>query len=205
MKNLLLVLLLSTSLFSLSAVPSNPILDSQYWEQKVQDLLRMKEPHLLYVSIKDQKMVYFKNNRLEGVFSISTAKNGFGQQEGSFQTPIGLHRIYEKIGHDAAPYSIFSSRKNTGKIWKQNSESAGKDLILSRIMWLEGLEDGKNRGLDKSGVNVDSRKRMIYIHGTNQEQLIGQPASMGCIRMKKDDLIVLFDRIPKGSLVSIQQ
>ena len=96
--------------------------------------------------------------------------------------------------------TIFRSRANTGKVAKILTEpiDVEEDLVLTRILWLEGLEPGVNRG-----PGIDSKSRYIYIHGTNEEGLIGTPASHGCLRMKNDDVIDLFDRVPVGTEVWI--
>lgn len=189
---------------SFSSLLAEGDVSREEWLRRAEPILKMKEPNFLLISVKAQKMAFFQHARLVSVYTISSAKNGTGQREGSFQTPLGLHRISDKIGKGAAPNTIFSSRKNTGKIWQNSIDNQEKDLILSRILWLDGLEEGYNRGKDPQGFVVDSRKRMIYIHGTNQEKLIGKPASRGCIRMKMKELIEIFDRVPTGTLVSIQ-
>lgn len=158
--------------------------------------------HVVWVKISQQKLLLFVNGSLRSQSTISTAKNGVGQQTGSQQTPLGLHRVFQKFGQGALHNTIFVARRNTGKVWKPGME-ASKDFVLTRIFWLEGLERGFNQGWDAQGIQVDSRQRMIYIHGTNQEAFLGTPASQGCIRMEKTDLLSLFDEIPEGSLVWI--
>jgi len=145
-----------------------------------------------------QQMLYLCNQRkIEKFYSVSTAKNGIGSEANSGKTPLGLHRIAQKIGEGVEKLTIFKGRINTEKKAVLNAKNAG-DLVTTRIMWLEGLEVGKNRG-----AGVDSYKRYIYIHGTAEEYLIGQPASHGCIRMYNDDVIELFDKVDEGSLVYI--
>jgi len=107
--------------------------------------------------------------------------------QGSWQTPLGKHRIYRKIGADEPIHTFFRSRKAMG-IYRPGTDDAHKDWILSRILWLEGRQTGFNRR-----GKVDTRARYIYIHGTHDEQLIGTPASHGCIRMRNADIIELFD------------
>ena len=135
-------------------------------------------------------------------FPVSTARNGAGEAEDSFCTPRGAHRIAEKIGADAPLFAVFKAREATGEIWtpKLNAEEPGRDWILSRILWLEGLEEGKNRG-----GKVDSHDRYIYIHGTNEEDKIGTPVSHGCIRMRNADVVTLFDRVAVDTRVNIRE
>ncbi len=133
-------------------------------------------------------------------YRISTAKNGLGEQEGSYCTPRGRHRIAEKIGAGQPMYAVFKVRVPSGEIWSRElaAENPGCDWILTRILWLEGMEDGKNKG-----GQVDSHDRYIYIHGTDEEHLIGQPASHGCIRMKNADMLELFELIEAETEVLI--
>ena len=159
--------------------------------------------HMLVVDIKSQSLTVYKNDLLWKVYKVSTAKNGVGQRFDSGQTPLGLHRVFQKFGRGAPANTIFVARKNTGQIWNPK-QGKDRDFILTRIFWLEGLEDGFNRGTDFSGHCVDSRLRFIYIHGTNQEERLGYPASRGCIRMEQRDLVHMFDEVPVASLVWIQ-
>ena len=135
-------------------------------------------------------------------YSVSTALNGPGETKDSYCTPRGRHRIEQKIGEDAPPFAVFKARVQTGEIWtpELDATAPGCDWILSRIMWLGGMEPGKNRGGD-----VDSHERYIYIHGTNEEHQIGTAVSHGCIRMKNADVIDLFDRVEVGTLVNINE
>lgn len=135
-------------------------------------------------------------------FAVSTARNGAGELEASFCTPRGAHRIAQKIGADAPLFSVFKARVETGEIWtpELDAEEPGRDWILSRILWLEGLEAGKNQGGD-----VDSHDRYIYIHGTNEEDKIGSPVSHGCIRMRNTDVAALFECVQIGTRVDIRE
>lgn len=122
---------------------------------------------------------------------ISTAVAGTGNASGSNRTPLGWHRVSERYGAGAAPGTRFVSRRPDGRVlapseWSQPTPA--EDAVLSRIMWLDGLEPGLNRG-----PGIDSHERCIYVHGTNQEQLLGSPASHGCIRMSNAAVIRLFD------------
>jgi L,D-transpeptidase YbiS len=133
-------------------------------------------------------------------YRISTAKNGLGEQSGSYCTPRGRHRIAEKIGAGHPMYAVFKARVPTGEVWSRElaAENPGCDWILTRILWLEGMEEGRNKG-----GTVDSHSRYIYIHGTDEEHLIGQPISHGCIRMKNTDVMDLFDLVEVGTAVLI--
>jgi lipoprotein-anchoring transpeptidase ErfK/SrfK len=133
-------------------------------------------------------------------YPISSAAAGAGEQNGSYRTPRGRHRIAEKIGAGAPLFAVFKGRVPTGEIWTPELDRTqpGRDWILTRILWLEGLEPGRNRG-----AGVDTHDRYIYIHGTNEEHRIGTPASHGCIRMKNADIVELFDRVAVGTRVDI--
>jgi L,D-transpeptidase YbiS len=126
----------------------------------------------------------------------STSRFGIGQTKGSNCTPLGLHRVAEKIGGGWPVGTVFKSRKPVGYAWQGMPDAK----ITTRILWLEGLEPGFNRG-----GNVDSHARYIYIHGTGVETTIGHPASCGCIHLAADDLIPLFDKLPAGTLVWISE
>lgn len=151
---------------------------------------------------KQQLSFYDANDKLIRQYPVSTASKGIGNRAGSDQTPLGGHIISDRFGDGADLGTIFIGRANTGKIAKIISKpvSNPSDLVTSRILWLRGLEEGKNRG-----GNVDSHQRYIYIHGTPDEGLIGKPASHGCIRMKNSDVIDLFKQAPKNTLVYIGQ
>jgi lipoprotein-anchoring transpeptidase ErfK/SrfK len=133
-------------------------------------------------------------------YPVSTALKGPGEISGSYCTPRGQHRIAEKIGAGAPLYSVFNARQPTGEIWTPDLDALhpGRDWILTRILWLEGMEAGKNRG-----GNVDTHDRYIYIHGTSEEHRLGTPASHGCIRMRNTDVADLFERIAVGTQVRI--
>jgi hypothetical protein len=131
-------------------------------------------------------------------FAISTAANGMGNRLDSFKTPFGIHRIRQKIGGGEPRGMIFEAREPTGRI-AGSLDNRKKDEITSRILWLDGLEEGINRG----GVH-DTFARFIYIHGTSDEKRIGQPVSAGCIRMKNDDVIELFDDVLVDDIVLIR-
>ncbi|MDX9701964.1 MAG: L,D-transpeptidase [Candidatus Auribacterota bacterium] len=154
------------------------------------------------VVIDEQKLYFIKGQAVISEYPVSTSKYGIGSKSGSNRTPLGNHRVAEKFGKDAPVNTIFKSRANTGKTARINHSPVpvNQDIITSRILWLEGLDDGLNLGRD-----VDSYKRYIYIHGTADEGLIGVPASHGCIRMRNADVIELFDNVPVGTKVIIQE
>ncbi len=143
---------------------------------------------------------YPEGDMLIREYPVSTAVNGLGERSGSYCTPRGRHRIAEKIGAGAPLFAAFKARVPTGEIWtpQMDAEEPGRDWILTRILWLEGQEPGRNQG-----GTVDSHDRYIYIHGTHEEHRIGTPASHGCIRMKNADVAELFDRVEVGTEVNI--
>jgi lipoprotein-anchoring transpeptidase ErfK/SrfK len=163
---------------------------------------------ILIVSIADQQLLLIENHEISKNYSISSAEAGTGNQSGSYQTPLGAHQVSEKFGEDAVISSIFKARKNThtlAEILNNPNEKSPEDNITSRIFWLDGLEQGHNKGSDKQGNNVDSRSRYIYIHGTDEEGRLGQRASHGCIRMANQDIIELFELVKIGCLVIITE
>lgn len=154
----------------------------------------------ILIKISEQRLYVLQNRRVMSLYSVSTSRHGTGNQAGSYKTPLGVHRIAEKIGDGCRAGEIIKARKPTGRLAAIIAEpySMEQDAITTRILWLEGLESGVNLGAD-----VDSYARYIYIHGTPEEGLIGQPASIGCIRMKNADIIDLFNSVDEGTLVHI--
>jgi lipoprotein-anchoring transpeptidase ErfK/SrfK len=157
------------------------------------------------VSLRLQQLYLFEDDlngdpQLIRQYSVSTAANGAGEQMGSYKTPRGKHVISDKIGSGAPLYAVFSARHPTGEIWNPQLAAAypERDWILTRILWLDGRESGKNQGGE-----VDTHARYIYIHGTNEEHLVGTPASHGCVRMRNADIADLFDRVEVGTAVNI--
>ncbi|MFO1501519.1 MAG: L,D-transpeptidase [Verrucomicrobiota bacterium] len=128
-------------------------------------------------------------------YLASTSRFGVGQQSGSNRTPLGLHRVAEKVGAGQIPGTVFETRRPVGLTWQGHPDAP----IAHRILWLEGLEPGFNQGGE-----VDSRARFIYIHGLANEPSLGRPSSRGCIHLAAADLVPLFDRIPVGTLVWIE-
>ncbi len=135
-------------------------------------------------------------------YRISSAKNGTGQENGSFCTPLGKHIIRAKIGAGQPVNTVFIKRRPTGEIYSPEfaAQFPRRDWILTRILWLCGCEPGFNRF-----GTVDTMHRYIYIHGTGEEGKIGAPASHGCIRMRNQAVIDLFDRVDENTLVVIVQ
>lgn len=156
----------------------------------------------LEISIAEQRLRLIGNGTVQGEYPVSTAKNGPGQMKGSECTPTGWHRIRAKIGAGQPIYTVFKARRATGEIYTPALAAAfpERDWILSRILWLGGLEPGLNRYRE-----VDSTWRYIYIHGAPDEALRGVPESHGCIRMKNSDVIALFDVVQVGCRVWIHE
>ena len=156
---------------------------------------------ILLVNITQQRLYHLQNNQLVNHYVISSASNGTGSENGSGKTPLGAHTIKEKFGNGATIGSIFKGRVNTGKVAKiltARNALSDADNITSRILWLSGLEPNFNNGGD-----LDSYNRYIYIHGTDEEGRLGQPASHGCIRMGNQDVIDLFTQVEINTFVYI--
>ena len=143
------------------------------------------------VSVRDQRMMILKEGLPVKSYPVSTSKFGLGDRPGSMYTPLGSMRIARKIGEGAPSGAVFKSRRRTGEILRPNSP--GRDPIVSRIIWLKGMEH-KNR---------NAYRRYIYIHGTPEERTIGRPASYGCIRMRSRDIIDLYRRLGVGAEVKV--
>ena len=134
-------------------------------------------------------------------YAVSTAKNGLGEQNGSFCTPRGRHIVRAKIGAGQPLRSVFQRRRPTGEVWtpELHAKYPGRDWMLTRILWLSGCEVGRNR---LGG--VDTMRRMIYIHGAPDNAEMGKPGSHGCIRMRNADVAELFDLVPPYTPVEIR-
>jgi UDP-N-acetylmuramate-alanine ligase len=150
----------------------------------------------LVVSIEEQKLFVCANGSVVEQFDASTSRFGIGIREDSLKTPPGVHRIKEKFGAGAPAGRVFRDREDTGEDWDHRTN--GDNLILTRILRLEGLEQGINKG-----AGVDSYERYIYIHGTGREDRIGTPLSHGCVCLRNPDIIRLFDTVKEGTLVYI--
>ena len=153
------------------------------------------------IDISLQRLYLVDNSIIISSYPISSSKYGEGSKQNSFKTPLGSHMIKEMIGDQVPKNTIFISRINTQREAKiiHDQENSDNDYVTTRIMWLDGMEDGKNKGK-----GVDSYNRYIYIHGTHEEGLIGQKASHGCIRMFNSDVIELFNVVKKGTKVYIR-
>ena len=135
-------------------------------------------------------------------YPVSTSKYGTGCQNGSEKTPLGLHRIADKLGGAMPVNEVYIGRVPQGNLDEciERGVDLPDDVIMSRIMWLEGMEPGRNKG-----GYVDTYQRYIYIHGTNHEDQIGTPSSIGCIRMRNQDVVDLFRLVDVGSEVLIEE
>jgi len=162
----------------------------------------MNSDFFLDVSIATQQLAILEKDQVLKIYPVSTAKNGAGELMGSQCTPRGWHKIRAKIGANQHLQAVFIGRRATGETYnlelgKQNPQ---RDWILTRILWLGGLEPGKNRY-----GKVDSTWRYIYIHGSPDEGMNGLPASHGCVRMKNADMLDLFNRVEAGTKVYIHE
>ncbi len=147
---------------------------------------------LLKVDVTTQTLTVHNAQGLVTRYRVSTAAAGVGNRQNSYRTPLGWHRIDARIGGDEPPGRVFVGRVPQPRILRPDEwrNPASGDVILTRILWLRGLEPGVN-----AGPGIDSHARFIYLHGTNQEHLLGQPASLGCIRLSNRDMLELFDLI----------
>jgi lipoprotein-anchoring transpeptidase ErfK/SrfK len=153
------------------------------------------------VSLSGQRLRLLDGDAVVDDFRVSTARNGPGERMGSECTPRGLHIVRAKIGEGAPLGSIFVGRRATGECFhpRLRARYPDRDWILTRILWLSGLEPGRNRLGD-----VDTMRRLIYIHGCPDDTVLGAPGSHGCIRMRNTDVVELFDRVPVGTPVLLE-
>jgi lipoprotein-anchoring transpeptidase ErfK/SrfK len=147
--------------------------------------------HQIVVSTREQKLALLDRGNVVAIYPVSTSKFGLGDWRGSRFTPLGKLQIAEKIGDNAPSGAVFKDRRRTGEIVAP--DSLGRDPIVTRILWLRGLEVQ----------NANAFSRDIYIHGTPEERLIGTPASYGCIRMRSSDIIQLYNIVGTGAAVTI--
>jgi hypothetical protein len=169
------------------------VLDAAGWSEHVGAGLGV------WVSVKDQMLRLINNNAVVWQARCSTAAKGIGSEVNSLKTPLGWHKVVEKVGENAAWGQVFRDKKATKEIWR-TGDSVKEDLVLTRVLVLAGLEPGKNKG-----GNVDSYARGIYIHGTNGEEFIGTPRSHGCIRLYNDDVIACFAKVACETKVLITE
>lgn len=155
---------------------------------------------IIDVDINKQQLSLLLDDKVIAQYNVSTAKNGIGQILGSECTPLGLHIIELKIGADAEENTVFVGREKSGEIFteKLREENPHRDWILTRILWLSGLEDGKNKGGE-----VDTKSRYIYIHGCPDSDSFSAPSSHGCVKMRNKDVIKLFENVDVGTHVLI--
>jgi len=149
--------------------------------------------HRMIVSVPDQKMLVLTDGKPVAIYTVSTSKFGVGDREGSYATPLGHLCVRKKIGDGAPLGAVFHSRRPTGEVLQPNAP--GRDPIVTRILWLDGLEAHNRNSFD----------RCIYIHGTPQESLLGTPASYGCIRMRSFDVAKIYDLVGLGARVEITE
>lgn len=162
------------------------------------EIKRLKD--VFYVSIGEQILLHFSDCQLKAEYAVSTSKAPPSCIENSYGTPLGLHCVETKIGENSRLGTVFKGRKDTGLLYSEYTlQEQQSNFITSRILWLRGLEPGKNQGS-----NCDTYNRFIYIHGCNHEELIGTPQSSGCIEMKNQDVATLFNEIPVGTVVLIE-
>lgn len=147
-----------------------------------------------------QQLLYLPKH--QRYYSISTGLNGIGEQENSGKTPRGWHRISEKFGQDLPINSVFIARQWTGEVYSTElaEQFPQRDWILSRILWLQGLEDGFNKG-----EGCDTKQRYIYLHGTPDSEPMGEPYSHGCVRMRNTDIVELFEIIDENATVYLSE
>ncbi len=159
-------------------------------------------PELIQIDIKAQTLCVLERGLTLMCYRVSTAKNGAGERNGSGCTPRGWHTIRAKIGQDCASGAVFVSRRPTGEIFQPDYRRRypQRDWILTRVLWLTGLEPGKNRYGE-----VDTLRRYIYIHGAPDDVARGEPGSHGCVRMRNADIIALFEHAYVGMRVLINE
>jgi len=147
------------------------------------------------IDIAKQELQLLQGDSLISSYAISTAKNGVGQKMGSECTPLGQHIIRAKIGGKAAENAVFIGRRETGEIFNEElrNKNPDRDWILTRILWLSGLEKGKNRAGE-----VDTMRRYIYIHGCPDSDSFSEPSSHGCVKMRNKDIIELYENVEAG-------
>ena len=164
------------------------------------------EGEWLRVDIARQVLEHWQGDHLLDTISVSTARNGAGEAAGSERTPRGWHVVRARIGAGLPSGAVLRGRRPTGEILTPELQAAcpDRDWILSRILWLSGSEPGHNRGKAADGTVVDSMRRYIYLHGTPDSEPMGVPLSHGCVRLRNSDVIALFERVPVGTPVLIE-
>src|SRR4029077_20153930 len=145
----------------------------------------------IHVSIRDQQLTVIEDEKPIRAYPVSTSRFGIGTEEGSFKTPTGRFRVAEKIGSDMPDGNVFVGR---GPLQPDQATPPTEDLLTPRILWLEGLDEH----------NANTRDRLVYIHGTKHEDKVGTVASHGCVRMRNEDVIELFEMVDEGTPVVIE-
>lgn len=156
---------------------------------------------LLLVCIATQTLQLFRGDTLVRAYPVSTSLRPPSNVKDSLGTPRGLHEIAERIGGEQPAGMVFKGRRPTGRHFSEHPDDG--NLITSRILWLRGLEPGLNAGRASTGEEVDTYGRYVYIHGTNREDRIGQPASAGCVLLRNLDMIALHEETRVGDHVFI--
>lgn len=181
---------------TVAALPAS-LLDAAGWDARVPANARAA-----VIVVSQQHMYILEGRRPIWDAVCATATNGIGAEARSEKTPLGWHAVSEKFGDKAPIGQVFRSRIPTKELWKPGM-STKEDLVLTRVLWLDGLEPGKNKGQNAAGVTVDSKQRCIYIHGTNGENALGTPSSHGCIRLSNAKVVEAFDLLPLSAPVLI--
>lgn len=160
------------------------------------------DDRLIRISINEQRLQLLEGDHVVMDTAVATAANGPGEVMHSECTPRGWHRVRARIGEGCPAGTVFVGRRPTGEVYSPALKAAHpqRDWMLTRILWLCGLEPGRNR----LG-NVDSMRRFIYIHGCPDEDAMGVPSSHGCVKMRNEEVIQLFDHVPLGTRVLIQE
>ncbi|MBK8499591.1 MAG: L,D-transpeptidase [Flavobacteriales bacterium] len=204
MRSLVVILVMFSMIDAIAQSPMPTLHPKQGLIDLLMEYMEVRYPghdldgDLLYISVERQRLFHVRAGELLSEYPIATASKGLGARVDSYRTPTGLHHVSEKFGDGVPPLGILKDRDFTGEFADTDFAGVDKDWITSRILWLSGLEPGVNQG-----GGVDSHERYIYIHGTANERSVGKPSSMGCIRMKNNDVIALFDAVPVGALVVV--
>ncbi len=203
-----LLIISLTTLLPINSLQANTITPlppktafSSIMENLSQNFSRYSTEYVILIVVSEQKQYLLHNGTPIAQYIISTSEFGTGSKAGSNKTPLGVHVVTQKFGTNAKIGTIFRARANTGEIAEILTEPGQRskaDNVTTRILWLSGLEKGFNKG-----GNVDSHRRYIYIHGTDEEGRLGTPASHGCIRMKNKAVIELYKKVSLGTLVMI--
>ena len=200
--NFIKILLFFVIITSCSSLPVNKNMNKNNILNNIYaiDPLYKDLPVLLFVDIETQTLSHIEKGTFLKLYKISSSFYGTGSKVNSLKTPLGRHEIYKKIGSNLSINAILKGRVWNGAIADIIKEPIDTefDHVTSRILWLDGLELGKNKGR-----GIDSRNRYIYVHGTAEEGLIGTPASDGCIRMYNKDVVELFDLVDEKAQVWI--